>query len=215
MNKKPKRITGTVFSAEEITSILAGFSIRSISGVRNRAIVAMQFAGGLRISEALGLFKTDLDLENLLVKIRAGKGNRSRTVGILPSLIPYIETWITVRTGLGFNGRQPLFCTHTKGTVRNQSGTPISTAYFRGMLKRLEKKLGLEKRLHSHAFRHSHASLLAFQAVPLIEISSQLGHASIATTSAYMKKVAPADLASSLKKIDTKMLGINLPRIKI
>jgi integrase len=83
------------------------------------------------------------------------------------------------------------------------------------MLKRLEKKLGLEKRLHSHAFRHSHASLLAFQAVPLIEISSQLGHASIATTSAYMKKVAPADLASSLKKIDTKMLGINLPRIKI
>ena len=215
MNKKPKRITGTVFSAEEITSILAGFSVRSISGVRNRAIVAMQFAGGLRISEVLGLFKTDLDLEKRLVKIRAGKGNLSRTVAILPNLIPYIETWITKRTGLGFNGRQPLFCTHTKGSVRNQSGTPISTAYFRGMLKRLEKKLGLEKRLHSHAFRHSHASLLAFKAVQLIAISQQLGHASIATTSNYMKKVAPSDLASLLEKIDTKMLGINLPRIKI
>ena len=215
MNKKPKRITGTVFSAEEINTILAGFSTRSISGVRNRAIVAMQFAGGLRISEALGLFKTDLDLEKRLVKIRAGKGNLSRTVAILPNLIPYIETWITVRTGLGFNGRQPLFCTHTKGTVRNQSGAPISTAYFRGMLKRLEKKLGLEKRLHSHAFRHSHASLLAFQAVPLISISQQLGHASIATTSNYMKKVAPSDLASLLEKIDTKMIGIKMPLIKI
>lgn len=204
MKKKPKRLPGTVFSAEEITTILAGFSTRSISGVRNRAIVAMQFAGGLRISEALGLFKTDLDLEKRLVTIRAGKGNRSRTVGILPSLIPYIETWIKARTGLGFNGRQRLFCTHTSGTVRNQSGTPISTAYCRGMLKRLEKKLGLEKRLHSHAFRHSHASLLAFKAVPLIAISQQLGHASIATTSAYMEKIAPADLAGFLEKADAK-----------
>ena len=204
MKKKPKRLPGTVFSAEEITALLAGFSTRSISGVRNRAIVAMQFAGGLRISEALGLFKTDLDLEKRLVTIRAGKGNRSRTVGILPSLIPYIETWIKARTGLGFNGRQPLFCTHTSGTVRNQSGTPISTAYCRGLLKRLEKKLGLEKRLHSHAFRHSHASLLAFKAVPLIAISQQLGHASIATTSNYMKKIAPMDLADFLEKADAK-----------
>ena len=204
MKKKPKRLPGTVFSAEEITSILAGFSTRSISGVRNRALVAMQFAGGLRISEALGLFKTDIDLEKRLVTIRSGKGNRTRTVGILPSLIPYIETWIKARTGLGFNGRQRLFCTHTSGTVRNQSGTPISTAYCRGMLKRLEKKLGLEKRLHSHAFRHSHASLLAFKAVPLIAISQQLGHASIATTSNYMKKIAPADLAGFLEKADAK-----------
>ena len=204
MKKKPKRLPGTVFSAEEITTILAGFSTRSISGVRNRAIVAMQFAGGLRISEALGLFKQDLDLEKRLVTIRSGKGNKTRTVGILPSLIPYIETWIKARTGLGFNGRQPLFCTHTSGTVRNQRGTPISTAYCRGMLKRLEKKLGLEKRLHSHAFRHSHASLLAFKAVPLIAISQQLGHASIATTSAYMEKIAPADLAGFLEKADAK-----------
>ena len=204
MKKKPKRLPGTVFSAEEITTILAGFSTRSISGVRNRAIVAMQFAGGLRISEALGLFKQDLDLEKRLVTIRSGKGNKTRTVGILPSLIPYIETWIKARTGLGFNGRQRLFCTHTSGTVRNQSGTPISTAYCRGMLKRLEKKLGLEKRLHSHAFRHSHASLLAFKAVPLIAISQQLGHASIATTSAYMEKIAPADLAGFLEKADAK-----------
>lgn len=204
MKKKPKRLPGTVFSAEEITTILAGFSTRSISGVRNRAIVAMQFAGGLRISEALGLFKTDIDLEKRLVTIRSGKGNKTRTVGILPSLIPYIETWIKARTGLGFNGRQRLFCTHTSGTVRNQSGTPISTAYCRGMLKRLEKKLGLEKRLHSHAFRHSHASLLAFKAVPLIAISQQLGHASIATTSAYMEKIAPADLAGFLEKADAK-----------
>lgn len=204
MKKKTKRLPGTVFSAEEITSILAGFSTRSISGIRNRAIVAMQFAGGLRISEALGLFKTDLDLEKRLVTIRSGKGNRTRTVGILPSLIPYIETWIKARAGLGFNGRQPLFCTHTKGSVRNQSGTPISTAYCRGMLKRHEKKLGLEKRLHSHAFRHSHASLLAFKATPLIVISQQLGHASIATTSNYMNKIAPADLAGFLEKADAK-----------
>lgn len=203
--KKQKRLPGTVFSADEITAILAGFSTRSISGVRNRAIVAMQFASGLRISEVLGLYKTDLDLEKKLVTIRAGKGNKTRTVAILPSLIPYIETWIKARADdLGFNGRQPLFCTHTSGSVRKQSGTPISTAYCRGMLKRLEKKLGLEKRLHSHSFRHSHASLLAFKSVPLIAISQQLGHASIATTANYMKRIAPADLASFLEKADAK-----------
>jgi site-specific recombinase XerD len=200
-NKKAP-MPGSVFSLPEIESILAGCSRRGLSGIRNRALLAIMFGAGLRVSEAINLFKSDIDLHERTLLVRNGKGSKSRRVGIYAPMLPYVETWVAKReAALGLNGKSPLFCTHTQGDERNLSGKPISAAYVRGFLKRLESKLGLEKRLHSHAFRHSLANFMVSNQVPLNGIQAQLGHATPAITSAYIAKISPQTLVKIMDNL--------------
>jgi len=91
----------------------------------------------------------------------------------------------------GFRGG-PLFCT--------LHGTPVSDRYVRDMLRRLAAKAGLEKRVHPHGLRHTHAAELVREGVPVNVIRDQLGHASLAVTDRYLRNVAPADLIALGKR---------------
>ena len=202
-SKKPKLVP-SVFSMPEIEKILGSFT-KSISGIRNRALIAIMFAGGLRVSEAINLMPSDIDEAKNEILIRNGKGGKTRRVGLLLSLIPYLERWLEQRKSLGFNGKEPIFCTHTKGKKRKQSGEAISADYVRGFLARLQTKLDLDKRLHSHAFRHSLASLLMERNQNLSTISAQLGHCSTSTTDRYLKSIRPEELCNAMAAIEVKI----------
>jgi len=201
-SKKPHHQKGTYFDQPEISRLLAACP-SSTSGIRNRALLAVLFGAGLRISEGLAIKKADIDFKKYLVAIHNGKGGRARTVSIIPAMFPYIEAWVERREKIGMNRRGPLFCTHTQGEQLKQSGGPIMANYVRAFLKRLETKLGLEKRLHSHAFRHSLANTMMESGRPLNAIQLQLGHASPATTARYLASLNPADLVKHMLAIDT------------
>ena len=201
---KNSKLAPSVFSLDEIQTILSSFT-DSVSGIRNQALVAIMFAAGLRVSEAISLMPSDIDKAKNEVLIRNGKGGKTRRVGLLLSLIPYLDRWLEKRKSLGFNGKEPIFCTHTKGTVRKQSGEGISTDYVRGFLARLQTKLDLDKRLHSHAFRHSLASLLMERNQNLSTISAQLGHCSTSTTDRYLKSIRPEELCNAMAAIEVKI----------
>jgi site-specific recombinase XerD len=62
------------------------------------------------------------------------------------------------------------------------------------MLKRISARAGLQKRIHPHGLRHSHAAELVAEGVPMTIIRDQLGHTSLATTDRYLRNVAPADV---------------------
>ena len=197
--KKTIQQQRTYFDQPEIARLLAACP-DSTSGIRNRALIAMFFGAGLRITEGLAIKKADIDFKKHLVVIHNGKGGRSRTVALMPNMFPYIDAWIECRENIGLNGRGPLFCTHTQGDQLKQSGKAIMANYVRASLKRLATKLGLEKRLHSHAFRHSLAKTLMEAGTPLKAIQEQLGHANPATTARYLAGLNPAEL---VKHIDT------------
>ena len=180
----------------------------STSGIRNRALLAVMYGAGLRVSEGIALTKADIDFEKHLVIVHNGKGGRARTVAVMPVIFPYIEAWIEHRKKIGLNGRGPLFCTHTTGDVRQQSGQAIQSKYVRAFLKRLAKKLNLEKRLHSHAFRHSLANELMEAGTPLNAIQGQLGHASPATTARYLATLNPAQLVKSMDGLSAKAANV-------
>ena len=97
-------------------------------------MVAIMFGAGLRVSEALALKVSDLSLNNGTVRVRHGKGDRARTVAIDASAQAYVERWLGRREQLGLNGRQPLFCTISKG---ERFGGPIDSSYVRKALPRL------------------------------------------------------------------------------
>jgi integrase/recombinase XerD len=154
------------------------------------------FGAGLRVSEALALRPSDLDLGTGTVRVKHGKGDNARTVAIDPSAQAYVERWLAKREALGLNGRHPLFCTITRN---DRFGRKLDPSYVRRVLPRLAARAGIEHRVHPHALRHSLAIALAHEGKSLPAISGQLGHSSTAVTDRYLRKIAPTELVAQVR----------------
>jgi site-specific recombinase XerD len=192
---KGRKLPGEVLTTQEITALIRACG-RGPSGNRNAALIAVLFGAGLRVSEALGLRPSDLDFRSGTVRVRHGKGDRSRTVALDASAQAFVERWLTVRSRIGLSGRQPLFCTISKG---DGFGSRIDSSYVRRLLPRLAEKAGIERRVHPHALRHSFATALAYEGKPLPVITAQLGHSSTSVTDRYLAKLGPADLVALVR----------------
>lgn len=168
----------------EVNALLAQCSRRAPTGIRNRALITVLYRTGLRIFEALALQPKDVDLDNGTLRVLHGKGDKMRTVGLDAGTIDSLTRWLEVRSAyVPRNGGRPLFCT--------LDGRPVQQQYVRNMLRRIAAKAGVEKRVHPHGFRHTHAAELVQERAPMTVIRDQLGHASLATTDRYLRGIAP------------------------
>jgi site-specific recombinase XerD len=183
---KGQHYPAEILTSDEVRALLHSCSGRAPTGIRNRALIAALYRGGLRISEALALRPKDLDRDAGTVRVLNGKGQKARTVGFDPAGFALIERWLDKRSAQGINGRAPIFCT--------LDGKPLKTAYVRALLPRLAGKAGIEKRVHAHGLRHTHAAELAREGVPMNVIQAQLGHSNLGTTSRYLAHIAPAEV---------------------
>ena len=183
-----------VFTEHEVRALIAACSTRGVTGHRNRALLAVLWRTGVRISEALELRPHDVDFKNGTVRVQLGKGLKPRTT-VLSDLdaLPLVERWLEERGKLQAVGPgAPLFCT--------LKGTPTDPSYARHLLPRLAKRAGLERRVHPHGLRHTHAADLALAGVPVLAIQQQLGHHSLTTTAGYLRRVGVRlDLARSIR----------------
>jgi site-specific recombinase XerD len=186
-----------VLSEAEVVALIRACSARAPTGVRNRALIAVLWRCGLRISEALALELRDVDLEHGTVRVRHGKGDRSRTVGVDEQTTALLARWIDRRrslkgtAGRGPGARAPIFCT--------LQGGRIDTSYIRRLLPRLARRAGVEKRVHAHGLRHTHAAELAREGTPINIIRDDLGHTSLAITDRYLRDVAPQAVIDTLR----------------
>lgn len=185
-----------ILTREEISKLLAACSRRGPSGLRNRALIVVMWRTGLRIAEALALHRKDVDLQHGTITVLHGKGDRRRTVGIDPQALALLEQWIVRRRELGIGPASPLFCTISKP----RPGRPVKDSYVREALKDLARKAGIEKRVHPHGLRHTHAAELAREGVPLHIIRRQLGHADLAMTARYIEHLTPMDVISAMQQ---------------
>ena len=192
---KGKTYPPEVLTGDEVRRLIAGCSERYPTGQRNRALIAVLYRAGLRISEALDLYPKDVDLERGTVTVLHGKGDKSRTVGLDTETVGMISRWTETRIARGNNGDARLFCT--------LKGTPLHAAYVRNLLPRLAEKAGIEKRVHPHGLRHSLAAELMMEGIPVPIIQRQLGHASLATTATYLDHISPADVIAVAHERDT------------
>lgn len=179
---------------EEVGLLLGACSRRSPTGVRNRALIVVMWRSGLRVAEALALKPADVDVKSGTIRVLHGKGDRARTVGIDSTAVDVIDRWIAVRRGLRVPASGPLFCVVSEPT----RGGPLASAYVREMLKHLARKAGVEKRVHPHGLRHTHASELAREGVPVHYIKRQLGHSSLAITERYIDHLTPTEVINAV-----------------
>jgi hypothetical protein len=186
-----KRYPAEILTSVEVLGLIRACSSRAPTGLRNRALIALLYRGGLRVGEALALHPKDIDSVRGTVSVLHGKGDRRRTVGLDPGAMAIVERWVEVRKTLVPKGRVPLLCT--------LEGHRLQSSYVRALLPRLAAKAGIEKRVHAHALRHTHAAELASEGFPLNLVQQQLGHANLATTDRYLRHVAPVELIQAMR----------------
>jgi integrase len=184
-----------VLTAGEVAALLSACG-RGAAGLRNRALIIVLWRGGLRCSEALALELRDVDRDAGTLTIRHGKGNRRRVVGLDPPAFAVLERWIVRRSRLAVPRGAPVFCAISKGSI----GRPISPSYWRETIKRLGVKAGIDKRVHSHGLRHTHAVELMRESAPMLHISRQLGHSSIAITQRYVDHLEPGEVIALMQR---------------
>jgi site-specific recombinase XerD len=182
-----------VMTPDEVAAIIGACSAKARTGIRNRALLTLLYRSGLRISEALALKPSDINLSEHTVRVLHGKGNKATTRGFHPSATDALARWLDTRRGLGLrNG--PLFCT--------LAGKPIYAQYVRILLGRLADQVGVDKRVHPHGLRHTFAVELERAGTPVTVISKLLGHSSIAVTSRYLDHLSNHQAVSALEDVD-------------
>ncbi len=180
-----------VLTETEAIALIKACSARAPTGVRNRALIAVLWRCGLRISEALSLELRDVDLQAGTLRVRHGKGDKSRTVGVDEQTSALLARWLDRRRKLSPGARAPVFCTLAGGRV--------DTSYIRHLLPRLAAKAGLDRRVHAHGLRHTYASELARELTPINVIRDALGHTSLAVTDRYLRDVAPMHVIDTIR----------------
>jgi len=195
--KTSGKLPAEPLTPDEVASLMDACGRRSPTGRRNRALIALLYRSGLRVSEALALRPGDVDLDAGSVRVLNGKGAKARTAWLLDGAHDHIELWLAARKAKGINGHAPLFCTLAGGAVL--------PSYVRAMFKRLSGRADQPKRVHAHGLRHSHAVLLAMNGVPMHAIQDQLGHSHLSTTQTYVSHLAATDVRDAVRAVSRRM----------
>ncbi|MGQ1788473.1 site-specific tyrosine recombinase XerD [Saccharicrinis sp. GN24d3] len=168
-----------ILSVDEIDSIINAIDIKKPEGQRNKAILETLYSCGLRVSELIELKISNLFFESGFIKIE-GKGNKERLVPISTKAIKEINLYLSeYRRNLKIHvdSEDILFL--------NRRGKKLSRVMIFTIIKNLVAKLGFEKNVSPHTFRHSFATHLIDGGANLRAVQEMLGHESIITTEIY------------------------------
>jgi integrase/recombinase XerD len=177
-NPRPPRRLPRTLSMPDVTALIEAPDTRRPDGLRDRALLELLYASGLRASEALGLRAEDVNFSAGYV-MATGKGNRQRLVPVGAQALHWARLYLrTVRPSLvkrADPGR--LFL--------NRYGRPLSRQALWGILKKAGRRAGVRAPVSPHTLRHSFASHLLERGADLRSVQAMLGHADISTTQIY------------------------------
>ncbi|HPX02897.1 MAG: site-specific tyrosine recombinase XerD [Deltaproteobacteria bacterium] len=171
------RLPGAL-SRDEMESLLAQPAEASPSGIRDRAILELLYATGIRVSELATLTLNRLNRQmGFLVAV--GKGRKERIVPVGQSALGWLGRYI--------EQARPVFLKKkTSNTLfLNRSGEGFTRQGLWKLIKKYAKMAGLERKVHPHTFRHSFATHLLEGGADLRSVQVMLGHADISTTQIY------------------------------
>ncbi len=150
----------------------------SPGGLRDKTMLELMYATGLRVSELVSLGMNDIHWQ-VGYLVAMGKGRKERIVPIGQVALKYLNDYMEkVRPGLAGRHKVNL-------VFLNRSGNGMTRQGFWKIVKKYAKRAGLEKKVHPHTFRHSFATHLLEGGADLRAVQSMLGHADIATTQIY------------------------------
>jgi integrase/recombinase XerD len=167
----------SVLSREEVSRLIESPGGKLL-GLRDRAMLELMYATGIRVSELTGLTLTDIDVRSGYIRVM-GKGRKERLVPLSRTSITWIKRYIKeLRPDLDKGrGEEKIFL--------NQRGGPLSRVGVWKIMKRHMKSSGLDKKASPHTLRHSFATHLLEGGADLRAVQEMLGHSDISTTQIY------------------------------
>lgn len=159
----------------EIESLLSAPDVSQEIGLRDRAILELMYACGLRVSEAVDLKISDVELDSGILTCK-GKGNKTRKIPIGTSAVEWLKSYLVLRRRKESIEINNLFV--------STLGRPINRQIIFNFIKEYAKKAGLHD-VSPHTLRHSFATHLIQNRADVRSVQQMLGHADISTTQIY------------------------------
>jgi len=184
MNSRRKKLP-IVLEPDEVGKLLSIPNKRYITGIRNKAILAIMANMGLRVSEVVNLKPGDLNLTKRKLRVVNGKGGVDRDLIIPEYTAEILREW---KKSKPKNSRH--FFTTIKdksgGQFASSKGSQVSVRYIQFMVKRYAKKAGINKDITPHTLRHTFATDFIRQGQNVMKLKDILGHSDISTTQIYV-----------------------------
>jgi integrase/recombinase XerD len=163
----------------EVNDLLATPDVALPLGLRDRAMLELLYASGLRVSELVSLPRDRVDLEAGILRV-SGKGGRERLVPFGASAAEWVRRYLAqVRPALDRKGRAELFL--------SARGTAMTRQRFWQLIEGYGRRAGIRRKLAPHSIRHAFATHLLDRGADLRALQMMLGHADISTTQIYTR----------------------------
>ncbi len=169
--KRPKKMPNYL-SEKETAKLLE----KADEDLRTNLIVSLLAHTGMRVGELCSLKIDDIDLDEGVIGIYSGKGDRDRIVIIPDGLGEIIRSYLSERYNM---------ITLSRALIVSRKGTPLDTSTVQRIVRNLAKDAGLTKKVTPHVLRHTFATAILRNGGDIRFIQQLLGHASVATTQIY------------------------------
>lgn len=164
---------------EEVDQLLAQPDLETRHGLRDRTMLEVLYAAGLRVTELVRLRLDEVNFEARFVRI-LGKGGKERIVPLGKSALRFLQRYLKESRPHFLKRRSP-----SPFLFLSQRGRPMSRQYFWMNVVRYGTRIGMERKLSPHVLRHSFATHLLENGADLRAVQLMLGHADISTTQIY------------------------------
>ena len=166
-----------VISLEEVEALLNAPDLEKPEGQRDRAMLEVMYASGLRVSELLGLKLKQINAEKGIIDV-IGKGNKERKAPIGDYALEYLQLYMQ-------DGRRKNIGRKSDYLFLNRYGEPLSRQYFFTQIKKYAEQVGIKEEISPHTLRHCFATHMLENGAELRAVQEMLGHSNIATTQIY------------------------------
>ncbi len=177
-NPKPDKPLPVVLSKDEINKMISSIDQEDVLSIRNRAMMELLYAAGLRITELLDLTVRELHLKEKYVSV-IGKGDKERLVPIGDMAVSYVRKYVEHARPILMKDKNTFLL------FFNYKGEKMSRQGFFKYIKKLAIDNGITKNISPHTIRHSFATHLLEGGVDLRIVQELLGHEDISTTQIY------------------------------
>jgi integrase/recombinase XerD len=182
LSKEPDALPKNVLTPDEARKIIEAPDTHTLIGYRDRTLLEVLYATGIRKAELRNLTVDAVNLEEELLRVNRGKGKKDRVVPLSSIACQYLENYIKAIRPELLKGRES-----DKLFISIRNGLPIGENGVEHLLNKYTRRLRLKKHVTCHLWRHSCATHLLKNNANLRHVQEMLGHKSLATTERYLR----------------------------
>lgn len=175
--KQDQRLPNFLYPLE-INRLIESPDISKPLGIRDRALLELLYATGIRVSELVGLKASDLNYSSGVIKV-TGKGGKDRIVPLGKPSAEWVQRYLQAREKLVMKGKG------TTALFVNRFGEQLSVRGVRNIIDKYVKALAINTKVSPHTLRHSFATHLLNRGADLRSVQELLGHVNLSTTQIY------------------------------